>query len=75
MFASEGIPAGGLFNWKLDTGDRRVYSLDTADYPRLPLFTRSGSAGTTAFLNPVFWLVFDGLSTYVEEYVATVLLD
>ena len=35
MFASEGIPAGGLFNWKLDTSDGRVYSLDAADYPRL----------------------------------------
>ena len=31
MFAFEGLPAGGLFNWKLDTGDGRVYSLDTTD--------------------------------------------
>ena len=54
MFASDWIPAGGLFNWKLDTGDGRVYSLDATDYPRLSLFTRSGRAGITAFLSPVF---------------------
>ena len=64
MLSSDGIPAGVLFNWMLYTSDGRVYSLDTADYPRLPLFTRSGRAGTTAFLNPVFWLVFDDLSTW-----------
>ena len=64
MLPSDGIPAGGLFNWKLDISVGRVYSLDTADYPRLPLFTRSVRAGTTGFLNAMFWLVFDDLSTW-----------
>ena len=66
MLASDGIPAGGLFNcqWKLDTSDGRVNSVDATVYPRLPLFTRSGRACTTAFLNPGFWLVFDKLGTW-----------
>ena len=42
MLASDGIPAGGLFHWKLDTGAERVYRLDAADYPRLALFIRTG---------------------------------
>ena len=63
MLEFDSIPAGGLFNWKLDIGAKRVYSLNTADNPRLPLFIRTGSAGSTAFLNSVFWLVFDKLSS------------
>ena len=65
MLSSDGIPAGVLFNWMLDTSDGRVYSLDTADYPRFPLFTGSGhaaNAGTTAFSKPEFWFVFDELT-------------
>ena len=30
MFAADGISLGGLLNWKLDTGDGRVYSIDAA---------------------------------------------
>ena len=56
MLACDGKSAGGLFHWKLDTCDGRAYSLDTADYSRLPLFTRQGPCGSKAFLNLVFWL-------------------
>ena len=38
MLASDGIPAGGLFHWKLDIGAERVYSLDAAGCPRLLKF-------------------------------------
>ena len=71
MLASDCIPTGCHFHWKLDTGISRTYSLNTADYLRLSLFqfTRRGSAGTAAFLNPVYWLVFDQLSTWSHENV------
>ena len=52
------------FNWKMDTGKDSAYSLKNEDYPRLPLFTRKGPACSTALLNPLFWLVFDELSTW-----------
>ena len=45
--ATDSIPAGCLFHRKLDTCDERVYSLNTDDYPILPLFTRTGRAVTT----------------------------
>ena len=35
MLAFDGIPAGGCFHWKLDTGDGRACSLDAADYPSI----------------------------------------
>ena len=63
MLASDSIPAGGLFNWKLDTRNGRAYSLKAVDYPRVRTKTSSfhqvgqcsvGRASTTAFLNPVF---------------------
>ena len=40
-----------------------AYSLKSEDDPRLLLFTRKGPTGSTALLNPIFWLVFDELST------------
>ena len=58
--------AGGLFQWKRDTGPDSAYSLDPADYPRLPLFKLKGAKGSTAFLNAVFWLVFDSVSTWTS---------
>ena len=64
MLACDGISVGGLFQWKLTTCDERANSLKTEDYPKLPLFNRKGPNNSTAFLNPVFWLVFDGLSTW-----------
>ena len=30
-YASDGISAGGLFQWKWDTGPDRAYTLDPAD--------------------------------------------
>ena len=63
-YASDGMSAGGLFQWKRDIGPDRAYSLDPADYPRLPLFTWKGAKGSTAYLNAVFWLVFDSVSTW-----------
>ena len=62
--ASDSMCSGGLFQWKMDTGDDRAYSLKPEDYPRLPLFCRTGPAGSVALLNTVFWLVFDELSTW-----------
>ena len=41
-----------------------AYSLKNEDYPRLPLFTRKGPAGSTALHNPLFWLVFNELGTW-----------
>ena len=41
-----------------------AYSLKNENHPRLPLFTRKGPAGSTALLNPVFWLIFDKLSSW-----------
>ena len=35
-----------------------------ADNPRLPQFKLKGAKGSTAFLNAVFWLVFDSISTW-----------
>ena len=58
--ASYCISTGGLFQWRLNTGEDRAYSLDPADYPRLPLFTWMGPEGSTSLLNAVFWLTFDG---------------
>ena len=58
------MSAGGLFQWKRDIGPDRAYSLDPADYPRLPLFTWKGAKDSTAFLNAVFLLVFDSVSTW-----------
>ena len=79
MLSSDGIPAGVLFNWMLYTSDGRVYSLDTADYPRFPLFTGSGhaaNAGTTAFSNPEFGSCLTSLLSSVRGgYIATVLFD
>ena len=49
LYASDGISAGGLFQWKRDTGQDRAYSLDPADYPSLPLFKLKGAKGSTAF--------------------------
>ena len=46
-----------------DTGLDHAYSLDPVDYPRLPLFKLKGAKGSTAFLNAVFWLVFDSVGT------------
>ena len=63
-YASDGISAGGLFQWKRDTGPDRAYSLDPADYPRLSLFKLKGTKGSTAFLNALVWLVFDSVSTW-----------
>ncbi len=51
----------GLFHWKLDTTDKRAYSLIPADYPRLPLFSFKGS---NSYLNQVFWLVYDGATSW-----------
>ena len=62
MLASDKLPAGALFRWKLDICSKRVYILDTFDYPRLPLFSRTGCTNSTAFLNPVFWLLFEELT-------------
>ena len=42
-YASDGISAGGLFQWKRDIGPDRANSVDPADYPRLPLFTWKGA--------------------------------
>ena len=48
MLASDGIPAGGLFNWKLDTSDERVYTDSTASTQQIiHEFLESGHAGTT----------------------------
>ena len=62
--AFDGISTGGLFNWKPETGKNCAYSLENEDCPRLPLFTRKGPTGSTALLNPRFWLLFDELSTW-----------
>ena len=62
MFASDSISAGVLFQWKLTTCYERAYSFKREDYPRLPLITRKAPDNSKAFLNPVFWLVFDKLS-------------
>ena len=70
MLASDSIPAGCLFNWNLDTSDTWVYRLS-----KTSLFTRSGRAGTTAFLNPVFWLELTSLLSLVRGGVATLLLE
>ena len=40
--------------------------LKKEDYPRLPLFTRKGPAGSTILLNPVFWLMLDERSTWTS---------
>ena len=64
MSASDGISAGGLFRWKLTISNERAYSLKIEDYPRLPLVTRKGPYNSTIFFDPVFWLVFDELSTW-----------
>ena len=39
-------------------------SIDEADYPNLPLYKLKGVEGNSALLIPVFWLVFDFLSTW-----------
>ena len=62
--ASYCISSGGLFRWERDICPDRAYSLDPADYLRLPLFTWKGAKGITVFLNAVFWLVFDSVITW-----------
>ena len=58
-YASDGISAGGLFQWKRDLGPVRAYSLDPADYPRLPLFTWKGAKGlyTRIYIYLFIWIV------------------
>ena len=51
----------GLFHWKLDTSDKRAYSLDPKDYPRLPLF--AWNKDQSCYLNQVFWLVYNDATT------------
>ena len=63
-YASYGISTGGLFHWRLNTGEDRAYSLNPVDYPKLPLFTFKGPQGSTSLLNAVFWLAFDSVSTW-----------
>ena len=52
----------GLFHWKLDTSDKRAYSLDPKDYPTLPLF--AWNKDQSCYLNQVFWLVYDDASSW-----------
>ena len=51
-----------LFHWKLDITETRAYSLNPADYPRLPLFALNKDQ--TCYLNQVFWLVYDDVSSW-----------
>ena len=55
---------GGLFHYKHDASDDRAYSLSKHDYPRLPLFTMQAPASKRRYLNEVFLLVLDNLSTW-----------
>jgi hypothetical protein len=52
----------GLFHWKLDTTEKRAYSLDPADYPGLPLFALNKDQA--CYLNQVFWLVYDDSTSW-----------
>ena len=52
----------GLFHWKLDTTDKRAYSLNPADYPRLPLF--AFNKDQACYLNQVFWLVYEDATSW-----------
>ena len=60
--------AGGLFQRRLDTTDSQRYSLKLEDYPKLPLFDRTGRdsnfSKTTVLLKQLLWLVFAELSTW-----------
>lgn len=51
-----------LFHWRLDKTDKRAYSLDPKDYPNLPLFVLTKDQNY--YLNQVFWLVYDDLSSW-----------
>ena len=75
MLPRDCMSARDLFRWKLTTCDERAYSLNSEDYPILPLFTRRPPTIPLLFSTHCFGLCLTSLVRAAEDYVATVLLS